>query len=189
MANTTFNGPVRSTKGFQIATKNKRPNSANSDVETVRMSSGMPDLTGLDVTDTGTATNITLVDMSLNVVDYTGGAACTAALPAAKAGSVCVYVQAKDTTGGTNTLTFNAAGDDVWKTGSVIESRGSSEVTFDISAADETQLVFTPANAATNLFTTGSMIAFICYEDGVWTIASKMGGAADATTGAFAFAA
>ena len=67
MANTTFNGPVRSTKGFQIATKNKRPNSANSDVETVRMSSGMPDLTGLDVTDTGTATNITLVDMSLNV--------------------------------------------------------------------------------------------------------------------------
>ena len=189
MANTTFNGPVRSTKGFQIATKNKRPNSANSDVETVRMSSGMPDLTGLDVTDTGTATNITLVDMSLNVVDYTGGAACTAALPAAKAGSVCVYVQAKDTTGGTNTLTFNAAGDDVWKTGSVIESRGSSEVTFDISAAGETQLVFTPANAATNLFTTGSMIAFICYEDGVWTIASKMGGAADATTGAFAFAA
>ena len=47
--------------------------------------------------------------MSLNVVDYTGGAACTAALPAAKAGSVCIYVQAKDTTGGTNTLTFNAA--------------------------------------------------------------------------------
>jgi hypothetical protein len=33
------------------------------------------------------------------------------------------------------------------------------------------------------------MIAFICYEDGTWHIASKMGGAADATTGAFAFAA
>ena len=56
--------------------------------------------------------------------------------------SVCVYVQAKDTTGGTNTLTFNAAGDDVWATGSVIESRDSSEVTFDISAAGETQLVY-----------------------------------------------
>jgi hypothetical protein len=91
--------------------------------------------------------------------------------------------------GGTNTLTFDAAGSDVWATGSVIESRGSSEVTFDISAAGETQLVFTPANAATNLFTTGSMIAFICYETGTWTIASKMGGADDATTGAFAFAA
>ena len=108
MANTTFNGPVRSTKGFQIATRD-----ASSDVETTRMSSGMPDLTGLTLTDTGTATNITLVDNSLNVVDYTGAAACAAALPAATQGSVCIYVQAKDTTGGTNTLTFNAAGDSV----------------------------------------------------------------------------
>ena len=57
MANTTFNGPVRSTKGFQIATRD-----AISDVETTRMSSGMPDLTGLTLTDTGTATNITLVN-------------------------------------------------------------------------------------------------------------------------------
>jgi hypothetical protein len=48
MANTTFNGPVRSTKGFQIATRD-----ASSDVETTRMSSGMPDLTGLTLTDTG----------------------------------------------------------------------------------------------------------------------------------------
>jgi hypothetical protein len=49
MANTTFNGPVRSTKGFQIATRD-----ASSDVETTRMSSGMPDLTGLTLTDTAT---------------------------------------------------------------------------------------------------------------------------------------
>ena len=100
-----------------------------------------------------------------------------------------MYVQSKDTTGGTATLTFDAAGTDVWATGSVIESRAAAEVTFDISTAGETQLVYTPANAATNLFTTGSMIAFICYETGTWTIASRMGGAADATTGAFAFAA
>ena len=184
MANTTFNGPVRSTKGFQIATRD-----ASSDVETTRMSSGMPDLTGLTLTDTGTATNITLVNNSLNVVDYTGGAACAAALPAATQGSVCVYVQAKNTAGGTNTLTFNAAGSDVWATGSVIESRGSDEVTFDISTAGETQLVFTPVDANTNLFTTGSMIAFICYEKGTWHIASKMTGAFDAVKGAFAFAA
>ena len=185
MANTTFNGPIRSEAGFKVITKNADTGA----ITQSRMSSGMPDLTGLTLTDTGTATNITLVDNSLNVVDYTGAAACAAALPAATQGSVCIYVQAKDTTGGTNTLTFDAAGSDVWATGSVIESRGSSEVTFDISAAGETQLVFTPANAATNLFTTGSMIAFICYETGTWTIASKMGGAADATTGAFAFAA
>ena len=30
------------------------------------------------------------------------------------------------------------------------------------------------------------MIAFICYETGTWHIATKLGGAADATTGAFA---
>ena len=98
-------------------------------------------------------------------------------------------MQAVDTTGGTATLTFDAAGSDVWATGSVIESRASSEADIDISAAGETQLVFTPAAATTNLLTTGGMIAFICYEDGTYHIASKMGGAADATTGAFAFAA
>ena len=183
MANTTFNGPVRSTKGFQIATRD-----ASSDVETTRMSSGMPDLTGLALNDLATGT-ITLDDNSLNVVNYTGAAACAATLPAAKAGSVCVYVQADETAGGTNTLTFNAAGDDVWATGSVIESRNSDEVTFDISTAGETQLVFTPVNAATNLFTIGSKIAFICYETGTWHIATEMGGDPTLLKGAFAFAA
>ena len=184
MASTTFNGPVRSEKGFQVATKN-----ATTGAVTTRMSSGMPDLTGLSIADVATATSITLADNTISVIDYTGAAAATCTLPAAAQGSVVVYCQAKDTTGGTATLVFDAAGSDVWATGSVIESRGSSEVTFDTSAAGETQLVFTPADAATNLFTTGSMIAFICYEKGTWHIASKMGGAADATTGAFAFAA
>jgi hypothetical protein len=54
----------------------------------------------------------------------------------------------------------------------------------------KTQLVFTPANAATNLFTTGSKIAFMCFEDGTWHIATEFTGAArSAVTGAFAFAA
>ena len=86
-------------------------------------------------------------------------------------------------------LTFNAAGTDVWATGSVIESRAGGAVTHDISTAGETALVFTPAAAATNLLTTGGTIAFICYTTGTWNIAYKLGGAADATTGAFAFAA
>ena len=184
MASTTFNGPVRSEKGFQVATKN-----ATTGAVTTRMSSGMPDLTGLSIADVATASSLTLAADTISVVDYTGAAAASMTLPAATAGTVVVYVQAKDTAGGTNTLTFDAAGTDVWATGSVIESRASSEVDFDISTAGETQLVFTPANAATNLFTTGSMIAFMCFEDGVWHIASRMGGAADATTGAFAFAA
>jgi len=184
MASTTFNGPVRSEKGFQVATKN-----ATTGAITTRMSSGMPDLTGLSVSDVATATSITLAADTISVINYTGAAAATCTLPAATQGTIVVYAQAKDTTGGTATLTFDAAGSDVWATGSVIESRATAEVTFDTSAANETQLVFTPANAATNLFTTGSMIAFICYEKGTWHIASKMGGAADATTGAFAFAA
>ena len=184
MANTTFNGPVRSEKGFQVATKN-----TSTGAITTRMSSGMPDLTGLSISDVATATNVTLAADTISVINYTGAAAATMTLPAATAGTIVIYCQSKDTTGGTATLVFDAAGSDVWATGSVIESRAAAEVTFDTSAANETKLTFTPANAATNLFTTGSMIAFICYEKGTWHIASKMGGAADATTGAFAFAA
>ena len=184
MANTTFNGPVRSEKGFEVATKN-----TTTGAFTTRYSSALPDMTGLTLTDLATGAAITLINNSMNVTNYTGAAAAVAALPAATQGDVCVYVQSIDTTGGVNTLTFNAAGTDVWATGSVIESRAAAEVTYDISTAGETQLVYTPVGAATNLFTTGSIIAFICYETGTWTIASRMGGAADATTGAFAFAA
>ena len=52
MASTTFNGPVRSEKGFQVATKN-----ATTGAITTRMSSGMPDLTGLSVSDVATASS------------------------------------------------------------------------------------------------------------------------------------
>ena len=184
MANTTFSGPVRSEGGFQMATKNTATGAV-----TTRMSSGMPDLTGLVLADTATAANIAIADGVIATVNYTGAAACAVALPAATKGAIAVYVQAKDTAGGVLTLTFDAAGSDVFATGSLIESRAAAEVTFDTSAANETKLTFTPANAATNLFTTGSKIAFMCFEDGTWHIASEMGGAVDATTGAFAFAA
>ena len=183
MASTTFNGPVRSEKGFQVATKNTTTGAI-----TTRMSSGMPDLTGLSVSDVATASSLTLAADTISVINYTGAAAATCTLPAATQGTVVVYCQAVDTTGGTNTLTFDAAGSDVWATGSVIESRASNEVTFDTSASGETQLVFTPADAATNLFTTGSMIAFICYEKGTLHIASSLARETTQTTGAFAFA-
>ena len=49
MASTTFNGPVRSEKGFQVATKN-----TSTGAFTTRMSSGMPDLTGLSISDVAT---------------------------------------------------------------------------------------------------------------------------------------
>jgi len=184
MATTTFNGPVRSEKGFQVATKNSTTGAI-----TTRQSSGMPDLTGLSIADVATATNLTLAADTISVINYTGAAAATCTLPAATQGSIVIYCQAKDTTGGTATLVFDAAGSDIWATGSVIESRGSSEVTFDTSAANETKLTFTPANAATNLLTTGGMIAFICYEKGTWHIATKLAAETTQVTGAFVFAA
>ena len=184
MASTTFNGPVRSEGGFQMATKN-----ASSGAITTRMSSGMPDLTGLLLADTATATNISIADGIIAVVNYTGAAACTVALPAATRGAIAVYVQSKDTAGGTTALTFDAAGTDVWATSSLLESRAANEVTFDTSAANETKLVFTPADAATNVLTTGGKIAFMCFEEGTWHIATEFTGAAAAVTGAFAFAA
>ena len=183
MASTTFNGPVRSEKGFQVATKN-----ATTGAVTTRMSSGMPDLTGLSISDVATASTLTLAADTISVVNYTGAAAAACTLPAATAGTIVVYAQAKDTTGGTATLSFDCAGSDVYATGSVIESRGSDEVTFDTSAAGETLLTFTPANATTNLLTTGGQIAFICYEDGTYHIATKLAAETTQTTGAFVFA-
>ncbi len=183
MASTTFNGPVRSEKGFQVATKN-----TSTGAVTTRMSSGMPDLTGLSVSDVATATSITLAADTISVINFTGAAAATCTLPAATQGKIVVYCQAVDKTGGTATLVFDAAGSDVWATGSVIESRASSEATFDTSAAGETKLTFTPANAATNLLTVGGQIAFICYEKGTWHIASSLARETTQTTGAFVFA-
>ena len=183
MANTTFNGPVRSEKGFQVATKH-----ATTGTVTTRYSSQLPDLTGLSVSDVATASTLTLAADTLSIINYTGAAACAATLPAATAGTVVGYVQSKDTTGGVATLSFDCAGSDVYKTGSIIESRGSSEVTFDTSAASETLLTFTPANAATNLLTTGCKLYFVCYEKGTWTIAYDLSTETTQVTGAFVFA-
>ena len=109
-------------------------------------------------------------------------------MPAATAGTIVVYAQAVDTTGGTATLSFDCAGSDAYATGSVIESRNSDEVTFDTSASGETLLTFTPANATTNLLTVGGQIAFICYEDGTWHIASSLARETTQVKGAFVFA-
>jgi hypothetical protein len=182
MANTTFSGPVRSLAGFQNGTKNSATGAV-----TTRYTSVRPDKTGLAVNDLATDAAITLDDNSLNVVNYTGAAAAVATLPAATNGSVCVYVQALDTAGGTNTLIFKTAGTDVFATGSVIESTGSSEITFDVSTAGENQITFTPADAVTNILTTGSKIYFVCFADGTWNIDFEMTQAAAAVTGTMAF--
>jgi hypothetical protein len=173
MAKTTFSGPVLSQNGVGF------------------LGSIIPGLTGLTVSTVGTATSLTYAANTITVNNYTGAAAQTVTLPAARAGVVVVHAQSVDTTGGTAKLIFDCAGSDVLATGSVIESRATNALTIDTSTAGETRLEYTPANAVTNLFSQGSYIYFSCTQDGTWTVAYKMqpNPASTGVTGAFAFAA
>ena len=118
-----------------------------------------------------TGAAITLINNQINTVNYTGAAVGGVTLPAATAGDVVIYVQSIDTTsGGVAALTFNAAGTDVWATGSVIESRAGAAVTHDVSTAGDVcvyvQSVDTTGGtnaltinaAGTDVWATGSVI-------------------------------
>jgi hypothetical protein len=213
MANTTFNGTVRSTSGFSDITKdsvgNVTTNSTYSENASVGgtlavtgnttltgnltvagsvFSGGMPTLGGLTVTAKATSGTVTYV-AGININPFTGGAQQITTLPAATAGTVVVHAQSVDTTGGTSFLSFDCAGSDAYETGSVIESRTSSAVTFDASTAGETLLKYTPANAATNLFSIGSYIYFTCTTAGLWNVAYNFQHLGAGTTGTFVFAA
>ena len=213
MANTTFNGTVRSTSGFSDITKdsvgNVTTNSTYSENASVGgtlavtgnttltgnltvagsvFSGGMPTLGGLTVTAKATSGTVTYV-AGININPFTGGAQQVTTLPAATAGTVVVHAQSVDTTGGTAFLSFDCAGSDAYETGSVIESRTSSAVTFDASTAGETLLKYTPANATTNLFSIGSYIYFTCTTAGLWNVAYNFQHLGAGTTGTFVFAA
>ena len=43
-------------------------------------------------------------------------------------------------------------------------------VTYDVSAAGETNLVFTPTNDSVNIYSLGSTIEFVCENDGKWYV-------------------
>ena len=202
MGTTTFTGAVRSENGFQDVTKNATTgayttNSTYNNDATIGgnltvagsvFSGGMPTLGGLAVTAKATSGTVTYV-AGININPFTGGAQQVTTLPAATVGVVCIHAQSVDTTGGTNFLSFDCAGSDAYETGSIIESRTSSAVTFDASTAGETLLKFTPANAATNLMSIGSYIYFTCTTAGLWNVSYNFQGLGAATTGTFAFAA
>jgi hypothetical protein len=173
MAKTTFSGPVLSQSGSGF------------------IGSITPGYTGLTVSTVATAATLTYVANTITVNNFTGAAAQLVTLPEANVGVVVVHAQSVDTTGGTNTLIFDCAGSDAFQTGSVVESRTASAVSFDTSIVGETRLVYTPANAVTNLFSIGSKIFFSCTTNGIWTINFdfKMNPASTGTTGTFAFAA
>ena len=180
MANTTFNGPVRSEKGFIQINK-----AASTGVITSRVLGMKPDLTSLTATVVATSTPLTYAANVITVNNYSGGAAQAVTLPAATAGTVVVHAQSDSSGSGTATLTFTCAGSDVFRTGSKMESRAAGAVqTIDTSIADETVLTYTPANAATNSLTHGCYLYFTCFEKGTWNFAYDLATFATGDTGA-----
>ena len=183
MANTTFNGPVRSEKGFIQINK-----AASTGVITSRVLGMKPDLTSLTATVVATSTPLTYAANVITVNNFSGGAAQAVTLPAATVGTVVAHAQSDSSGSGTATLTFTCAGSDVYRTGSKMESRATGAVqTIDTSAASETILTYTPASAATNSLTHGCYLYFTCYEKGTWDFAYDLSTANDADTGAAAW--
>ena len=183
MATTTFNGPVRSEKGFQQVNKN-----TSTGVYTARTLGLKPDLTSLTATVVATSGTLTYAANVITVNNYTGLATQAVTLPAATVGTIVVHAQSDDSTGGTAVLSFTCAGSDVFRTGSKMESRATGTVqTISTSAATNTVLTYTPANAATNSLTHGCYLYFTCYEKGTWDFAFDLSRANDADTGAAAW--
>ena len=126
---------------------------------------------GLSVGAPTVSTNAcTLVVNQVNSPTYTGASAVTATLPAATAGAVCVFSMAEDPKGGTAALTFDCAGSDVLETGCVVPTTSGNKITYDVSVADETSLVYTPTNDSVNILSHGSTIEFKSERDGYWYV-------------------
>ena len=180
MATTTFNGPVRSEKGFQQVNKN-----TSTGAYTARTLGLKPDLTSLTATTVATATSLTYAANTITVNDYDGDVVQAVTLPAATVGTVVVHYQTDDTNGGVLALTFTCAGSDVYRTGSKVESRTAGAAsTIDTSAASETILTYTPAAATTNSLTHGCYLYFTCYTKGTWDFAYDLSTSNLSDTGA-----
>ena len=184
MATTTFNGPVRSEKGFKQVNKN-----STTGVYTSRTLGLKPDLTSLTATVVATSSSLTYTKNVITINNYTGTTAQTVTLPAATQGDIVVHAQSVDTTGDVNALVFDCAGSDVFAEGSKVESTAAALMTMDTSAANETKLTFTPASATTNILTIGCYLYFTCIETGTWHFAFDLARDPLAVTGTFAWAA
>ena len=182
MANTTSNGPVRSEKGFVQINK-----ATSTGAITSRVLGLKPDLTSLTATVVSTGTTKTYTKNVITINNYTGATTQAVTLPAATQGDIVVHAQSKDTTGGLTVLSFTCAGDDVFTTGSKIESTSSSVIIMDTSAASETVLTYTPADATTNILTIGCYLYFTCYTKGYWSFAYDLARDPLAVTGTFAW--
>ena len=180
MATTTFNGPVRSEKGFAQINK-----AASTGAITTRTLGTKPDLTSLTATVVATNSTLTYAANVITVNDFDGDSTQAVTLPAATVGTIVVHAQSDDCPSGTGVLTFTCAGSDVYRTGSKMESRATGTVqTIDTSAADETILTYTPAAATTNSLTHGCYLYFTCHEKGTWNFAYDLSTSNLSDTGA-----
>jgi len=184
MATTTFNGPVRSEKGFVQVNKNSTTGAYTSRVLGLK-----PDLTSLTATVVATGTTKTYTKNVITINNYTGATTQAVTMPAATQGDVVVHAQSKDTTGGVTVLSFTCAGSDVFATGSKVESTAAALMTMDTSDASETVLTYTPADATTNILTIGCYLYFTCITKGTWHFAFDLARDPLAVTGTFAWAA
>ena len=183
MATTTFNGPVRSEKGFIQVNK-----STSTGAYTARTLGLKPDLTSLTATAVATSTSLTYTANVVTINNYTGAAAQAVTLPSATAGTKVVHFQTLDVAHSTlATLSFVCAGSDVFRTGSKVQSTAGAASTMDTSAASETTLTYTPVNAATNILTLGCYLYFTCDEAGTWEFAHDLAKYTTATAGTFAW--
>ena len=82
MATTTFNGSVRSEKGFQQVNKN-----TSTGAYTARTLGLKPDLTSLTATVVATSTPLTYTANVITVNNYTGAATQAVTLPSATVGT------------------------------------------------------------------------------------------------------
>ena len=149
---------------------------------------------GLTVSTVTTATTLTYAADTITVNDFTGAAVQAVTLPAATVGTKVIHYQDADTGGGTTALTFTCATGDAYRTGSVLLGTvvGGGN-TLATSAADDTIITYTPADALTNFVTKGSQFIFWCVSDGTWDVefdnSEMLAGASPETvlTGAVAF--
>ena len=163
MASTTFNGPVRSEKGFQVATKN-----TSTGAVTTRMSSGMPDLTGLSVSDVATASTLTLAADTISVIDYTGAAACAATLPAATAGRHIRFVWTVEQA--TSDRVFTRAGSDTIVGNITTKVQGNAGGDGDVVAVATSTAAITVIDDV-NI---GSYLDFHCAVDAKWIVTGEL---------------
>ena len=187
MANTTFNGPVRSQHGFKTLTTNP-----DTGAETVNFLGTKPDFTGLTAQTVAAATSVQLTRNTVNAINFTGVAATGIILPDVSAENLVntwvVYAQSVDTTGGTEDLTFSCTGTDAFRTGSVMESRAAgTTLVYVTSASGNNTLTYTPGNVATNHLSIGGMFYFSCTEKGIWNVNYDFAKDFAAVTGASAW--